>query len=151
MTPLYKKGPRNIAANYRPASLTSVVSKMLEHMIFSSSMKHLNSYKTLTPSQHGFRSKRSCETQLISTIQGISKNLKSRKDQVDVILLDFAKAFDKVPFQRLLLKLNYYCIRDNTFKWIPSFLHERTKQVLVEGTECFARSATRNSPWPLLF
>ena len=115
ITSLYKKGPRNITANYRPVSLTSVVSKMLEHIIFSSSMKHLNSYKILTPVQHGFRSKRSCETQLISTIQ-VYKKIKSGKDQVDVILLDFAKAFDKVPFQRLLLKFNFYGIRDNTFQ-----------------------------------
>ena len=96
-------------------------------------MKHLNSHKILTPSQHGFRSKRSCETQLITTIQGIAKNLKSGKDQVDVILLDFAKAFDKVPFQRLLLKSSFYGIRDNTLQWISSFLHGRTQQVLVEG------------------
>ena len=133
ITPLYKKGPHNIPANYRPVSLTSVVSKMLEHIIFSSTMKHLYSHKILTPSQHGFRSKRSCETQLIATIQGIAKNLKSGKDQVDVILLDFAKAFDKVPFQRLLLKSSFYSIRDNTLQWISSFLHGRTQQVLVEG------------------
>ena len=79
-----------------------------------------------------FRSKRSCETQLIATIQGIAKHLKSGKDQVGVILLDFAKAFDKVPFQRLLLKSSFYGIRDNTFQWISSFLHGRTQQVLVE-------------------
>ena len=133
ITPLYKKGPRNIPANYRPVSLTSVVSKMLEHIIFSSSMKHLNSYKILTPSQHGFRSKRPCETQLISTIQGISKKLKSGKDQVDVILLDFAKAFDKVPFQRLLLKLNFYGIRDNTLQWISSFYTEEHNRSLYRG------------------
>ena len=133
ITPLYEKGPSNIPANYRPVSLTSVVSKMLEHVIFSSTMKHLNSHKILTPSQHGFRSKRSCETQLIATIQGIAKNLKSGKDRVDVILLDFAKAFDKVPFQRRLLKSSFYGIRDNTLQWISSFLHGRTQQVLIEG------------------
>ena len=116
ITPLYKKGPRNIPANYRPVSLTSVVSKMLKHFIIVSSIKQLNSYKILTPSQHGFLTKRSCETQLISTIQGFSKELKSGKDQVDVILLDFAKAFDKVHFQKRLLKLNFYGIRDNTLQ-----------------------------------
>ena len=109
---------------------------MLEHIIFNSTMKQLNSHKILTPSQHGFRSKRSCETQLIATIQGIAKNLKSGKDQVDVILLDFAKAFDKVPFQRLLLKSSFYGIRDNTLQWISSFLHGRTQQVLVEPEGC---------------
>jgi len=97
-------------------------------------MKHLTCYNILTPNQHGFRSKRSCETQLISTIQGIAKNLKSGKDQVDVILLDFAKAFDKVPFQRLRHKLHFYGIRHNTLQWISSFLNSRTNQVLVEGS-----------------
>ena len=106
---------------------------MLEHIIFGSTMKHLNFHKILTTNKHGFRSKCSCETQLIATIQGIAKNLKSEKDQVDVILLDFTKAFDKVPFQRLLLKSSFYGIRDNTLQWISSFLHGRTQQVLVEG------------------
>ena len=123
ITPLYKKGPGNIPANYRPVSITSVVSKMLEHNIFSSSMKHHNTQDS-HPKSTWFRFKRSCDTQLISTIQGISKKLKSGKDQVDVILLDFAKAFDKVPFQRLLLKLNFYGIRDNTLQWISSFYME---------------------------
>ena len=57
------------------------------------------------------------------------------KNQVDVILLYFAKAFDKVPFQRLLLKLQYYGIRGNTLHWISYFLHGRTQQVLVEGSK----------------
>ena len=67
----YKKGLSNIALYYRPVSLASIVSKMLEYIIFSFSMKHLNSYKIVTPSQHGFRSKRSRNTQLFSTVQGI--------------------------------------------------------------------------------
>ena len=69
--------------------------------------------------------------QLIVTIQGIAKNLKTGKDQMDVILKDFAKAFDKVPFQRLLLKSSFYRICDNILQWISSFLHGRTQQVLV--------------------
>ena len=113
---------------------------MLEHIIhvFSSSMKHLNSYKILTPSQHGFRSKHSCETQLISTIQGISKKLKSGKDQVDIIILDFAKAFDKVPFQRLLLKLNFYGIRDITLQWISSFFTWKNTTAPGGGGACMS-------------
>lgn len=81
-------------------------------------MKHLNLHNILTPNQHCFRFKRSYETQLTSTIQGIAKNLKFGKDQVDVILLYFAKAFDKVPFQRLLHILHFYGIRHNTLQWI---------------------------------
>jgi hypothetical protein len=64
-----------------------------------------------------FRSKHSCETQLVTTIQKIAQNLIS-KGQVDVILLDFAKAFDKVPHRRLLHKLKFYGIDGTTLAWI---------------------------------
>lgn len=96
-------------------------------------MNHFQRHKILNDSQHGFRCRRSCETQLISTLQGIASRLRSGKDQVDVILLDFAKAFDKVPHQRLLYKLNYYGVRDDTLQWIQAFLEQRKQQVLLEG------------------
>ena len=83
-------------------------------------------------SQHGFRCWCSCETQLISSLQGITSQLRSGKDQVDVILLDFAKAFDKVPHQRLLYKLHYYGVRENTLLWTQAFLDQRKQQVLLE-------------------
>ena len=54
---------------------------------------------------------------------------------MDVILLDFAKAFDKVPHQRLLHKLDYYGVRNSTLCWIESFLHNRKQLVLLDGTK----------------
>ena len=63
----------------------------------------------------------------------IAKNL-ALGDQVDVILLDFSKAFDKVPHQCLLHKLQYYGVRDKTLSWIQSFLTNRIQQVALEGT-----------------
>ena len=75
---------------------------------------------------------RSCETQLIVTIQEIASKL-SKGQQVDVILLDFAKAFDKVPHSRLLYKFDYYCVRGQTNTWINGFLSDRKQQVLLEG------------------
>ena len=105
ITPLFKKGERNVASNYRSVSLTSVVNKILKHIVHSSIMRHLDHHNILTDCQHGFRSQSSCESQLISNIQGIAEKLKSVKDQIDVIYLDFAKAFDKVPHKRLLYKL----------------------------------------------
>ena len=59
-------------------------------------MQHFDYHQILADTQHGFRKKRSCETQLLVTIHGTAKNL-AKGDQVDVVLLDFAKAFDKVP------------------------------------------------------
>ena len=71
-------------------------------------------YDIITDKQHGFRRKRSCKTQLISTIEVIASKLQTGKDQIYITLLDFAKAFDKVPRVRLLHTLNYYCIHCGT-------------------------------------
>ena len=67
-------------------------------------MKHLELHNILTDSQHGFRAKRSTETQLIQTIPDISKSLIHRKETVDMAILDFTKAFDEVPHKRLIHK-----------------------------------------------
>jgi hypothetical protein len=80
------------------------------------------------------RNRRSCEGQLILTIQDLAKNIDNR-GQADLILLDFSKAFDKVPHKRLLYKINYYGIRHSTNQWIANFLEGRTQQVLVEGVK----------------
>ena len=98
-------------------------------------MRHFDQQNILTEKQHGFRKRRSTVSQLISTIQGMTSKLISGKDQVDVILLNFAKAFDKVPHQRLLYKLNYYGIRGVTLKWIEAFLGCRKQQVLLDGSK----------------
>ena len=96
IVPVFKKGERHQPSNYRPVSFTSVVSKTMEHIIHSSIMRFYDNHKILHDCQHGFRSKRSCETQLIGTLQSIASKMKG-KSQVDVIGLDFSKAFDKVP------------------------------------------------------
>jgi hypothetical protein len=70
---------------------------------------------------------------LIVTIQELAKTQTEGK-QIDAILLDFSKALNKVPHNRLLLKLDHYRIRGNTLQWIRHFLTERTQQVLLEGT-----------------
>ena len=132
VTAIYEKGSRAEAANYRPISLTSVASKLLEHIIHSHVMKHLEQHNILTDSQHGFRAKRSTETQLIQTIHDISKSL-DKKEIVDMAILDFTKAFDKVPHKRLIHKLNYYGITGSMATWIETFLTGRTQQVVVNG------------------
>ena len=137
ITPIFKKGDRTSPANYRSVNLTSVCSKILEHILHTNIMRHLDSHKILCQQQHGFRKNHSCETQLISTVQDIAQNL-DNKYQTDVIIMDFTKAFDKVPHQRLLLKLWRYGIRNKTHAWIKSFLTNRKQRVIVDG---------ENSPW----
>ena len=156
IVPLYKKGLKHLPSNYRPVSLTSVACKVLEHIIHSNIMRHFDHFNILTDKQHGFRKRRSTATQLIATIQGITSKLRSGKDQVDVILLDFAKAFDKVPHQRLLYKLSFYGIRGDTLKWIEAFLGHRKQQVLLDGCRSHQADVISGVPegtvlGPLLF
>ena len=73
-------------------------------------MKHLENNNILTDLQHGFRKRRSCERQLIKTVNDLSKSI-NHEEQIDSILLDFSKAFDKVYHRKLLLKLEHYGIR----------------------------------------
>ena len=82
--------------------------------------------------QHGFHSKRSCETQLTMLIEEIHRSLKEGK-QTDIIYLDFSKAFDEVNHAMLILKLHNYGIRGRTFSWISAFLNGRSQTVVLEG------------------
>ena len=99
----FKKGKKSDPANYRPISLTCIASKILEHIVHSFIMKHLNDHNILTDCQHGLRAKRSTEMQLILTLHDMAKTIQS--SSIHEVVLDFAKAFDKVPHRRLLRKL----------------------------------------------
>ena len=102
IVPLFKKGSRNKSVNYRPVSLTSVICKLLETIIRDHMMDFLVKHKLINPSQHGFLKARSCLTNLLCFFEEITKWV-DEGSPVDVIYLDFQKAFDKVPHQRLIL------------------------------------------------
>ena len=137
VAPVFKKGEKYDAANYRPVSLTCICCKTLEHIIVSNINKHLALENLLADCQHGFRSQRSCETQLVQFYHDLVSNLDRAVGrghrQTDVIVMDFAKAFDKVPHKRLLYKLDFYGIRGSTHKWIDSWLSERSQKVVLDG------------------
>ena len=93
---------------------------MLEHIIYSSLFAHLDEYNALTDCQRGFRKRYSCESQLIIIINDLLSNLNANK-QIDILLLDFTKAFDKVPHEQLCQKLFHYGIRGPLLEWIKIF------------------------------
>ena len=95
-------------------------------------MCHLDRFKVLDNAQHGFRKRRSCATQLISTLNEFADCL-NKREQIDAILLDFSKAFDKVDHEGLLMKLEHLGIRNSLHSWCKSFLIGRSQKVLVEG------------------
>ena len=111
--PLFKKGDRSLARNYRPVSLTCIPCKLLEHIVCSNIMAHLDEHELLSDRQHAFRKWHSCETQLTTVINDWAKIL-DKKGQVDTFILEFEKAFDTPPHELLKSKLFSYGIRGTT-------------------------------------
>ena len=123
----------------------SLVCKTLEHFLVSQIMKHLKVNEILVEEQYGFKSNHSCAAQIFLTIDDLTRTMEN-KLQVDVAILDFEKAFDKVAHSRLTHKLYYYSIRGELVQWIQSFLTNRTQRVVVDGTYSSPCSVTSGIP-----
>ena len=121
VSPIHKKGSKHQAENYHSISLTCICSKLLEHVVCRHIMSHLEEHNILTHLQHGIHSGMSTVTQLYVTTHDIFCQW-DNKMQVDIDVLDFAKAFDKVPHRSLLNKLHHYGIDNNIHTWITSCL-----------------------------
>jgi hypothetical protein len=133
ITPIFKKGSRSEASNYRPVSLTSVCCKIFEKIIRNALLHHMITNRFLSNSQHEFIKGRSCMTQLLQVIVKWTEIL-DIGGAVDSIYLDFVKAFDTVPHHRLLLKLESYGVGGRMLEWIQNFLLGRKQRVMIGGT-----------------
>ena len=155
VVPLFKRGSRCSASNYRPISLTSVCSKTLERILSDHVIQYLDENNILSEHQYGFRSGMSTEDQLLYTYGNVCKCVDSG-GVVDMVYLDFSKAFDRVSHQLLLQKLSALGFDNSFLSLLESFLVGRTFSVSVGGCLSNRRSVGMGVPQgsvlgPLLF
>jgi len=129
---IHKKGPKYNVENYRPISLTCIACKVMESMIRDIVVQYFTVNKLFSNFQYGFIKGRSATLQLLKIMEDWTSALNSGK-QVEVVYTDFAKAFDKVPHQRLLIKLQSYGLDHRLISWITDFLCCRTQKVKINS------------------
>ena len=149
ISPVFKKGTKCDATNYRPVSLTCVTCNLLEHIqqttLTTGTISTCIMHNALSPYQHGFRKRLSCGSQLLMTTHDLLSRL-AHIDEVDVDILDFSKAFDMVPHQRLMRKLHLYDIEGRASSWISSVLLGCSQSVLVDGVHSHTCCHTDSDP-----
>ena len=132
ITPIFKKGSKSSPGNYRPVSLTSIPCKILESIIKDRVTEHLYDNILIKSSQHGFTKNKSCLTNLLEFMEKVTKEYDSG-NALDIVYLDFAKAFDKVPHSKLIDKLKSFGIQGQILHWINNWISDRKQRVVLNG------------------
>lgn len=134
VTPIYKSGDKNDVSNYRPISITPIISKLLEHAMKTRTENFLTTKHFFYEGQYGFRNKSNTATAVIDLVTLI-------QDKIDKgcitsgVFLDFSKAFDTVDHKILLQKLQHFGIRGNALSWYQSFLANRKQFIEIDNNK----------------
>ena len=134
MTPIYKKAWREDSGYYRPVSLTLVPGKIMEQIVLREITRHVRDNRGIRPSQHGFTKGRSCLTNLISFYDPVTRLVDEGK-AVDVVCVDFIKAFDTVSHSTLLQKVAVRGLDRYSLGWVRNWLRGRAQIVVVNGVK----------------
>ncbi|PKU46489.1 rna-directed dna polymerase from mobile element jockey-like [Limosa lapponica baueri] len=143
--PIHKKGQKDDPRNYRPVSLTSVPGKVMEQIILSAITQHMKDAQVIRPSHHEFMKGRSCLTNLISFYDKLTPLVDEGK-AVDVLYLDFSKAFDTVSHSILLEKLAAHGLDRSSLHWVKNWLEGWAQRVVVNGVKSSWRQVMSGAP-----
>jgi len=132
VTPIFKSGKKTNPSNYRPINLCSVPAKVMESIIKYELIPHLMDNELILPSQHGFLPGKSCSTNLLAYMNEVTASL-DKGVPFDVIMIDFQKAFDTVPFKHMLKKLKAHGVLGDVYKWIENWTKDRKQRVVLNG------------------
>ena len=147
VVPIFKSGKKEEPLNYRPVSLTSLVAKLCERVFKERWSKYLEEMNIITERQFGFRGGRSCVTNLLSFYSRVIDAVQERDGWADCIYLDLEKAFDKVPHNRLMWKLeNIGGLKGNLLNWMKDFLENREMRTVIKGKMSGWRKVTSGVP-----
>uniref|UniRef100_A0A8B9PGQ4 Reverse transcriptase domain-containing protein n=1 Tax=Apteryx owenii TaxID=8824 RepID=A0A8B9PGQ4_APTOW len=145
VTPVFQKGKKEDPGNYRPVSLTCISGKVMEQLILEAISKHVEDKKVIRSSQHGFTKGKSCLTNLIAFYDGMTGWVDEGR-AVDVVSLDFSKAFDTVSHNILMDKLRKCGLDEWTVRWIENWLNGRAQRVVISGAESSWRPVASGVP-----
>ena len=133
ITPIHKKGPKNKRENYRQISLTSIVCKVSEKVVQGRVVKFWRELHIFNPNQFAYLSGKSTVAQLLSSFNDWASAWNSSRP-TDIAFLDLSKAFNSVPHERLLLRLNRHGIEGPLLTWFCNFFTNRQQRVVIRGT-----------------
>ncbi|GAB0207638.1 mitochondrial enolase superfamily member 1 [Grus japonensis] len=143
--PIFKKGRKEDPGNYRPVSLTSIPGKVMEQLILGVINKHVEEKKVIGSGQHGFTKGKSCLTNLIAFYDGMTGWVDEGR-AVDVVYLDFSKAFDTVSHNILIGKLRKCGLDEWTVRWVENWLNGRAQRVVISNAESSWRPVSSGVP-----